>query len=597
MRFVSTLAKLVMSAAFVSTALAFACDPAQAVAAPATTRSITHNQGRATPMESSSSSHAGSATSPTSNAAASPDPQTTIAPAPQQTLCPSNSPTQVAANSQISVSVDPTTAWQPRGGSVIFRVESKTVDLNGATVTVCFGWNDRIAEVSTPRIQSFDANAIVYHVMVPKDLPHAPADVETEAPWVPAANMRIIVSGGKVSPPIDVVEPIGITTSLFGVIVAALTAAIALIFCYMVARRRGVPGTNIVLQIISTQSGYASLSQFQLILWTMVVGVGAVYVMVLSGNLLDITTGALVLLGISGGAIVASKIQNNQVDKQAAAPLSTGLQPPGPIQTVYCDAVTDSEASLRWVRPIDGGPVSAYIVEYAVVPPAGVDLQWLRVLEPIDQARHTTLDLIPATQYTFRVAASNAAGQGEPSPAIFAQTAPLPPLLPNAPGPTTGLSTVRRATSSSVSLAWFAAAAATAYLVEKRQHDSGSPWEAVPTLAPSATTTVVSNLEAGTQYDFRVTARNGGVPGLPSSVITVRTLRKPLWSDLVVTGYDEETIDVTRLQALFFTMIAAAFVSLKILTGYTIPDIPDGFLILMGISNGVYIGAKFVPNN
>jgi hypothetical protein len=497
------------------------------------------------------------------------------------------------------VNVDPTTVWQPLGGAVLLRVGGN-VDLTGASVTVCFNWSDKSAKttnykttfVSTPRIQPSDGTTVVYRVVVPVALAFAPPGVNFEAPWVPAANMRVVISGGKVSPPIDVVEPIGITQQWVGVLAAALTAALALIFCYVVASRRGVPGTDVVLQIISTQSGYASLSQFQLILWTMVVGVGAVYVMVLSGNLLDITTGALILLGISGGATLASKIQSDQADKQATVPAS--LQPPGQVQTICCDAVTDSEASLRWVRP-DGAPDAEYIVEYAAVPPGGgAPQEWSRVWETILQPRHTVLGLTPATQYAFRVTARNAAGKGLASEAIIAPPTTLPAPTPQgAPGQTVGLSTVGQATISSVPLGWSAAATACEYLVEKRVHDSG-PWQQA--LASSSITGVPANLEAGTDYDFRVTARNGSGTGLPSSVITVRTLRRPLWSDLVVTGDGEETIDVTRLQALFFTMIAAGFVSLKIFMGYTIPDIPEGFLILMGISNGVYIGAKFVPN-
>ena len=51
-------------------------------------------------------------------------------------------------------------------------------------------------------------------------------------------------------------------------------------------------------------------------------------------------------------------------------------------------------------------------------------------------------------------------------------------------------------------------------------------------------------------------------------------------------------IDVARFQMLLFTLITAMFVLLSVLTTYAIPEIPTGFLTLMGISNGVYLGAK-----
>jgi hypothetical protein len=72
----------------------------------------------------------------------------------------------------------------------------------------------------------------------------------------------------------------------------------------------------------------------------------------------------------------------------------------------------------------------------------------------------------------------------------------------------------------------------------------------------------------------------------------------PRWSDLVVNentkadGTVTREIGVTRFQMLLFTLITAAFVLMNVLTTYVIPEIPPGFLTLMGISNGVYLGAK-----
>jgi hypothetical protein len=67
---------------------------------------------------------------------------------------------------------------------------------------------------------------------------------------------------------------------------------------------------------------------------------------------------------------------------------------------------------------------------------------------------------------------------------------------------------------------------------------------------------------------------------------------KPSWSQLV---YVDGEIDVSRVQMLFFTILVALFVVINIVDHYAIPDIPDSYLGLMGISNGVYILRKFVP--
>ena len=72
--------------------------------------------------------------------------------------------------------------------------------------------------------------------------------------------------------------------------------------------------------------------------------------------------------------------------------------------------------------------------------------------------------------------------------------------------------------------------------------------------------------------------------------------RLPRWSDLVVNDVNgHRDIDVTRVQMLYFTVITATFVVMKVLTSYVIPEIPEGFQILMGISNAVYVGSKVAP--
>ena len=70
----------------------------------------------------------------------------------------------------------------------------------------------------------------------------------------------------------------------------------------------------------------------------------------------------------------------------------------------------------------------------------------------------------------------------------------------------------------------------------------------------------------------------------------------PRWSDLIVNDQNTAVreIDVSRVQMLLFTLISAVFVISKVITAYVIPEIPVGYLTLMGISNGVYVGSKVV---
>jgi len=84
---------------------------------------------------------------------------------------------------------------------------------------------------------------------------------------------------------------------------------------------------------------------------------------------------------------------------------------------------------------------------------------------------------------------------------------------------------------------------------------------------------------------------------VPSKLDTMRGKRGDLveahWSDVVVV---DGMLDVTRVQMLIFTLVSAAFVVLKVVVGYRIPVIPDNFLLLMGISNGVYLTGRNLPD-
>jgi hypothetical protein len=182
-------------------------------------------------------------------------------------------------------------------------------------------------------------------------------------------------------------------------VVVAVVAIVLWAILHGIAQYRQIRGRNLLLRVISTQDGYASLSQLQIVLWTLVVGMSAIYVMTLSGNLISIGEGTLTLLGIASGAALLARV-----------------------------------------------PVA--------VQPAGA--------------------------------------------------VPAPP-----------------------------------------------------------------------------------VPATPIN---------PEWSDLVIPNRETREIDVTRLQMLAFTLITASFVVIKVVVDYEIPTIPPNFLILMGISNGVYVAGRKLPS-
>ena len=309
--------------------------------------------------------------------------------------------------------------WQPRGGNLGFTLMQppNTNTAKGFAaddrVIVCFRWRTSETSNSAALEQShFDRwstlvrlakigtdGSISLQAEVPADMPEAPdRGIKTGLHIVPVTDMRVIVIAPDQTVLADETAEVGITNIWVSIGLALacgvlLIVALALIKKGMTGPRSGNP----ILRIISTKWGGASLSQFQVLLWTLVVSLSVIYVMSLSGTLIDISDGTLVLLGISGGVTLVSRIQS-------ASP-SNASSPPD-------------------------------------------------------------------------------------------------------------------------------------------------------------------------EFEQQASPPNGSAN----------------WSDLVVANGE---IDVSRLQMLTFTLVVAFFVGIKVVTGYAIPDIPTNILLLMGISNGVYLGAKY----
>ena len=337
---------------------------------------------------------------------------------------------RLPANARPMVRLDPMTLAQPRGGKARIIISNWPGPVFQNSFTVCFRWrsagetNSEIMATPVPvRIESVTGKEVTISAMIP-DLPAtytrvwamlislgvikdpAPAaDTcgHTMSNLVPIADILVRINDDAGNH-FDAIVGVGITSHTFAVVVTLLILSLPMLFMYRLRKFGELDLSSVIvfLRMIACSTGRASLSQFQMMLWAFVVGGGAIYVMMLTGGLIDISTGTLVLLGISGGAGLGSELG----------------------------------------KPRDTGTTAA-----------------------------------------------------TPTPAA-------PSVVP----PT--------------------------------------PWV-------------------------------------------------PRWSDMVLSA-DGTEIDVTRVQMLFFTVITALFVTLKIITGYTIPEIPDGFQILMGLSNGVYVSKKFI---
>lgn len=242
-------------------------------------------------------------------------------------------------------------SWQPRGGAFDFVLMTPDTIPADTLVKVCFRWRQEgdppggFVDASSTHIVDVkpDHRSITVAATVP-NLLSAPARNENELKptgrakpvgvnegmgLVATADVRILLyrDTKDAKEPKDVIVFDVLTTVGVTYLPMAIGAGIAAVLIVLIALYGAcwfrLPDTyrkKPLLAIISTARGYASLSQFQIVLWTLVVAGSAIYVMALSGELINITGGTLVLLGISGGAAVLSKFKSALDDQKSKSP-------------------------------------------------------------------------------------------------------------------------------------------------------------------------------------------------------------------------------------------------------------------------------------
>lgn len=348
--------------------------------------------------------------------------------------------------------------WQPQGGVMQFTARSFAAIPADSSFLVCFRWKttdeDNNGEYSEIRPDRFDRSSDGTTWTITATIPHKFNTItkgktaDWAIPLVYLADVRILALKADKSLAAEASTVIGITYPVLAIIYAVATIVFALAVLSAVGKQYlkapELQNAPWPLRIISTPTGHASLSQLQITLWTILVAASAVYVMALSGELIAITDGTLVLLGIAGAAALGSKVH----DKSQAATIQAAV------------ATSQREA-------------------------------------------------------------------------------------------------------------------------DKAKADA--------TLAPTQAQKDVAD-KVAQQADAKAARAQDNAQKLISPVV-------PNWYDLLINettrdGVTVQEIDVTRFQLLLFTLITAAFVLMNVVTTYAIPEIPTGFLTLMGISNGVYLGAK-----
>jgi hypothetical protein len=367
--------------------------------------------------------------------------------------------------------------WQPAGGEIQFTVKSSVAIPPDASVFVCFRWlspgSTIIGTTPSQLDLSGDGKLLKITATVPDNLGPLPPGVARALWLVPLAEVRILAMDNQ-GMKADVTTAIGIPYLSLAIIFAIATVALGFLVMHIAVGRRlthpGILEANWLLRIISTPSGFASLSQLQILLWTFVVAASAVYVMSLSGQLIAITNPTLVLLGIAGAAGIGAKAHFEAQGATAEAAATKAAA-----ESAAANAIAAEKGAAKAAAAALADPVAA-----------------------------------------ARITAENDRAAKE--------------------------------------------AAAKAKVAEATR------------------------------------ARADALKNPPAA-------QSPKWSDLIFNesvkddGTVTREIDVARYQMLLFTLVTAVFVLMNVVTSYVIPEIPAGFVTLMGISNGVYMGSKIVQSS
>ncbi|SFD35726.1 fibronectin type III domain-containing protein [Micromonospora sediminimaris] len=190
-----------------------------------------------------------------------------------------------------------------------------------------------------------------------------------------------------------------------------------------------------------------------------------------------------------------------------ATAIGIAPQPPSNLKAT----AGDSFVRLNWTASPTAGVM--YVVYHRN---ASRNQSWRKMPYPVDGCCTFTAEyLTNAERYEYRVAATSAAGESDPSNVAGATPMPVFPKPPTSLRATAG--------NGKVSLTWSASPTPRVYyLIEYRK--SGGSWKRLPYPVDTCCSFAVNLLNNGTTYEFRVRATNVAGNSSPSNTDSARPL-------------------------------------------------------------------------
>lgn len=187
-------------------------------------------------------------------------------------------------------------------------------------------------------------------------------------------------------------------------------------------------------------------------------------------------------------------------------------QPPqGPLDI---SDVTPDNCSLAWRPPLDdgGSPITNYIVEK--LEPSGI---WVKVSSFVRSTHYDVMSLEPNKKYSFRIRAENQYGVSEPLESTEPIVAKYPFTVPDPPG----APRVTDWDTTTISLAWDrptndGGSRVQGYKLEYREV-SDAHWSPASDYLIKDNHFVLYNMTSGSEYEFRVRAKNAAGFSKPSA--------------------------------------------------------------------------------
>jgi large repetitive protein len=307
-----------------------------------------------------------------------------------------------------------------------------------------------------------------------------------------------------------------------------------------------------------------------------------------------LTATALTITGLTDGVTYKFRVAANNAAGASSwtSPLSStaGGPPPAPSGLTAAVApaagVGSGEVKLSWTAPTAGSAITDYVIESSTD-----GTTWTTVDDGVSQATTATVrGLTNFSSYQFRVAAKNGYGIGDRSALVTATPAgaPLAPTgLAAAVAPAAGLS------AGQVRLKWdapLAVAAVTDYVIELST--DGSTWTTVADGVSTATEYTIGGLANGTEYSFRVAAKNGYGAGPNATVKATPPSAPAAPIDLATSAGPNSGVGSGEVQ---LTWAAPNTTGGLDITDYAIETSTDG-IAWTAVDDGVSTNTTFVVN-